>query len=57
MDYGRGERECIKPTAGDADLWIKNGEELHYLAERAFWWKWKMQKHIARRKKRRYVAV
>ena len=24
-----GERECIKPKAGDADLWIKNWEELH----------------------------
>ena len=29
-----GERECIKPKAGDADLWIKNWEELHSLAAR-----------------------
>ena len=28
----RGERECIKPRAGDADLWIKIWEELHSLA-------------------------
>ena len=27
----RGERECIKPEAGDADLWIKNWEELQVL--------------------------
>ena len=25
----RGERECIKPKAGNADLWIKIWEELH----------------------------
>ena len=25
---------CIKPRAGDADLWNKIWEELHYLAER-----------------------
>ena len=24
MDHG--EKECIKPRAGDADLWVKNGE-------------------------------
>ena len=34
--------ECVKPTAGDADLWIKIWEELHYLAEKAFWWKCNM---------------
>ena len=28
------ERECIKPKAGDADLWIKIWEELHLLAAR-----------------------
>ena len=38
----RGERECVKPTAGDADLWIKICEELHDLAERTFWWKCNM---------------
>ena len=27
----RGERECIKTKAGDADLWIKIWEELHRL--------------------------
>ena len=30
----RGESKCIKPRAGDADLWIQIGEELHYLSER-----------------------
>ena len=30
----RGEGECIKPKAGDADLWIKIWEELHRLAAR-----------------------
>ena len=30
----KGEKECIKPRAGDADLWIKNWEELHELAIR-----------------------
>ena len=38
----RGERECIMPTVGDADFWIKIWEELHYLAERAFWWRCNM---------------
>ena len=30
----KGEKECIKPRTGDADLWIKNGEELHELVKR-----------------------
>ena len=30
----KGEKECIKPRAGDADLWIKNWEELHELVKR-----------------------
>ena len=25
----KGEKECIEPGAGDADLWIQNWEELH----------------------------
>ena len=34
--YGlrKGEKECIKPSAGDADLWIKIWEELHELVKR-----------------------
>ena len=28
--YGE-ERKCIDPKAGDADLWIKNWEELYFL--------------------------
>ena len=31
----RGEGECIKPRAEDADVWIKIWEALHYLAERS----------------------
>ena len=27
----KGEKECLKPRAGDAHLWIKNWEELHEL--------------------------
>ena len=27
----RGERKCIDPKSGDADLWIKIWEELHFL--------------------------
>ena len=30
----KGEKECIKPRAGDADLWIKIWEESHELVER-----------------------
>ena len=30
----KGEKECIKPRAGDADLWFKNWEELHELVKR-----------------------
>ena len=30
----RGEKECIRPRAGDADLWIKNWEESHELVKR-----------------------
>ena len=30
----KGEKECIKPRAGDADLWLKKWEELHELVKR-----------------------
>ena len=30
----RGEKECNKPRAGDAELWRKNWEELHELVKR-----------------------
>ena len=30
----RGERKCIDPEAGDAELWIKIGEELQVLMTR-----------------------
>ena len=31
--YEKGEKECIKPRAGDADLWIKIWEELRELVK------------------------
>ena len=31
---GKGEKECIKPGTGDADLWIKIWEESHELVKR-----------------------
>ena len=34
MGCEKGEKECIKPGAGDADLLIKIWEELHRLAAR-----------------------
>ena len=37
MDYGEERERCIKPKAGDADLWNKIWEELHNLAERCIW--------------------
>ena len=30
----KGEKECIKPRAEDADLWITNWEELHELLKK-----------------------
>ena len=36
----KGQKECTKPGARDADLWIKNWEELNELV--AYWWKWHM---------------
>ena len=30
----KGEKECIKPRAGDADLWLIIWEELHELVKR-----------------------
>ena len=30
----KGEKECIKPRAGDADLWIRIWEELRELVKR-----------------------
>ena len=33
----RGERKCIDPKAGDADLWIKIWEELHLLVSKEIW--------------------
>ena len=36
----RGERKCIDPKAGDADLWIKILEELHLITStEKYWWK------------------
>ena len=53
----RGERECIKPRAGDADLWIKIWEELHYLAETGILVEVEHVKaHRTKKEKERYVA-
>ena len=41
IGYEKGEKECIKPSVGDADLWIKIWEELHD-GKKTFWWKWHM---------------
>ena len=30
----KGEKECIRPRGGDADLWIQNWEESHELVKR-----------------------
>ena len=30
----RGERKCVEPKSGDADLWIKFWEELHLLTSK-----------------------
>ena len=30
----KGEKECIKPRAGDGDLWVKIGEALPELVKR-----------------------
>ena len=34
MGYEKGEKDCITPRAGDAELWIKLWEELHELVKR-----------------------
>ena len=38
----KGGKDCIKPGAGDADLWINIWEALHELVKKASWWKWHM---------------
>ena len=48
----KGEKECIKPRAGDSDLWIKIWEESHELAKEVSQWKWSMSRHTARRKRK-----
>ena len=38
-----GEKECIKPRAGDADLWLKKfGKNYTNWQKEASWWKWNM---------------
>ena len=49
----KGKGECIKPRAGDADLWIKTWEELHELVKEASWWRWNMSRHIGAKRKRK----
>ena len=33
----KGERKCIDPKVGDADLWIKIWEELHMQISKEIW--------------------
>ena len=52
----KGEKEYIKPRAGDADLWIKFGKNYMNgeLVERGIsWWKWNMSRHTAQRRKKK----
>ena len=35
----KGEKECIKPRAGDADLWLKIWENIMNWYKEASWWK------------------
>ena len=42
----RGDRKCIDPKAGDADLWIKNWEELSVKAHRTKKVQKKQMSHI-----------
>ena len=52
------EKECIKPRAGDADLWIKSWEELHSLVERSILVEVEHVKaHRTKKEKETYVAV
>ena len=37
----KGEKECVKPRAGDSDLWFKNfGRNYMFWKKEASWWKW-----------------
>ena len=53
----KGESKCIKPRAGDADLWIQIWEELHSLAERYFGRSKACKGAPHEEKKEKYVAV
>ena len=49
----RGERKCIDPNAGDADLWIRLWKELHRLAARDIVVEVELSRHTAQRKKKK----
>ena len=54
----RGERECIKPTAGDADLWIKIlGRTALFGGTGILVEVQHVKKHITRRKKRKKCRI
>ena len=53
----KGKGECVKPRAGDADLWIKTWEELHELVKEASWWRWNMSRHIGAKRKRKTCRI
>ena len=49
MGYEKEKKECIKPTAGDADLWLKIWEELHELVKRGIFAEVDMSRRTAQR--------
>ena len=57
MDYEKRESKCIKPRAGDADLWIQIWEELHGLTEKRHFGREVEHVKAHRTKKEKYVAV
>ena len=38
----KGEKGCMKPGVGAADLWLKNWKNDIELVKEASWWKWNM---------------
>ena len=53
----KGEKECVKPRAGDANLWITFVKHYMNCQKEVSWWKWSMSRHTARRKKKKNDAV
>ena len=54
----RGERECIDPKAGGADLWIKKfGKNCTVWPQEILWWKWSMSRRTAQRRRRQRCRI